>query len=587
MIVTQDERNAARFEASYPIQIEANGRPIPGRSLNLGIGGLCLEPDAALPDRTPVVCRLDADGRPLEAQGEVAWQYAEDGVYRMGVRFCALSPAMAGWLSTVSVSHTAIAETHAPLSDTQPMKVPVLPDEAEMDAEAEASPVVEVAPPQPVTPPPAHVEQLDLWKQAAKPSEPHADEVETDVLFDDMPSPEARMMKTRADAKSVEAMSAKHRLAAMVGAVRGKLTAAARVAVGKVAAVGKRGSGAARTATTDRIATARPRAAAGIAARLRLGVALAFVRALPARLPRASGLLQSRKVQLAAAAVAVTVLLGSGVAFMFAGGEEAAVDGGPVAELPVPADNGGSYWDPPAMPVPDQAIAEAAPVPAPEPAPAPRAARAVEPPPVALPDMPLPEPPVVGEEPEVPAPAAAAAEVPPELPIAEEGARETGVEETAGAQARERRRARHEERASAREPAERRRAARDETRPAKRVAERPAPAREERAARPAETRPTAAAAAAATPTTFRLNLSGTPGPIHTYPLANPNGIVIDVANLQHPGDATKLTSDDPRIRFVKIINREQGVRFIVYLNGALPEYDITPSGRGVRVALRD
>jgi hypothetical protein len=303
----------------------------------------------------------------------------------------------------------------------------------------------------------------------------------------------------------------------------------------------------------------------------------------------------------------VALLLGSGVAFLFAGGEEAATGDGPVAELPVPADNGGSYWDPPAMPVPDQEIAEAAPIPAAEPAPARRAAREAEPPPVAMPDMPLPEPPLVGQEPGVPAaaPAVAAGEVPPELQVsghpraarAEEGAGEAGVEETAGVQARERRRGRHEERASARGQSDRRRAERDEARPAQRAAAaaRPAVVREERASRPTETR-TAAAPAASRPTTpgstqrgttFRLNLSGTPGPIHTYPLANPNGIVIDVANLQHPGDATKLTSDDPRIRFVKIINREQGVRFIVYLNGALPEYDITASGRGVRVALRD
>jgi len=611
MIVTQDERTAARFEASYPIQIEANGRPIPGRSLNMGIGGICLEPGDALPDRTPVVCRLDADGRPLEAQGEVAWQYAEDGVYRMGIRFCALSPAMAGWLSTVSVSHTAVAQTHEPLSDTQPMKVPVDPE----DFAAEMSPPAEAAAVEPAPVHPAKIEQLPLWKPGAAP-EPVAEAVETDVLFDDMPSPEARMMQSRADAKSVEAMSGKHRLAAMVGALRGKLVTVAGKVAAPIARLRKRGVSDERKARTERIATASPSvrvplpAVGSIAARLRLPVIVAFVRSMATRAPRVGKHLQSRRVQLIVAASAVTLLIGSGVAFLFAGGDEAGAGDAPVAELPAPSDNGGSYWDPPAMPVPDQEIAEAAPVPAPEPAPEPRrrAARQAEPPPVAIPDMPLPEPPVVGAEAEEPtAPAVAAAEVPPELPApgepgaapAEEPVRGGATAEAAGSEARERRRGRREERAARAREADRRRADREEARPTQREGEErpsrgrePPPTREpaareqHAAARPAAARP-AAPGAAAGPTTFRLNLSGAPGPIHTYPLANPNGIVIDVANLQHPGAATKLTSDDPRIRFVKIINREQGVRFIVYLNGALPEYEITPSGRGVRVALRD
>ena len=75
--------------------------------------------------------------------------------------------------------------------------------------------------------------------------------------------------------------------------------------------------------------------------------------------------------------------------------------------------------------------------------------------------------------------------------------------------------------------------------------------------------------------------------MQSYPLANPNGIVIDVPNLQHPGTATKLTSDDPRIRFVKIMNRDQGVRFIVYVHGTLPRYRIEPAGRGIVALLSD
>ncbi|MBI3178204.1 MAG: AMIN domain-containing protein, partial [Deltaproteobacteria bacterium] len=110
-----------------------------------------------------------------------------------------------------------------------------------------------------------------------------------------------------------------------------------------------------------------------------------------------------------------------------------------------------------------------------------------------------------------------------------------------------------------------------------------------RSAAPAPASPStnrgAAGGAAPGTSDFRLNLSGAPGPIHTYPLANPNGIVIDVPELRHPGDATKLTSDDPRIRFVKILNRDTGVRFIVYVNGPLANYEVQPSGRGLRVAI--
>lgn len=599
MIVTQDERTSTRFEARYPIQIEANGRPITGQSLNLGIGGACVEPGDTLPDSTPVICRVDAEGRPVEAQGEVAWQYTEDGVYRMGIRFCALSPAMAGWLSSVSSTHAAIAPTHEPISDTQPMKVPAAPEEMEM-----ATTLPDEAPTATAAPAPTPTAaQLDLWKKSTAVAEPAVasdpESVDKDVLFDDMPSPEARMMRT------VEAMSAKHRLAAFAISMRGKLAGLGRAVAKPIQKARARRASTQRTATTMRLPVGRPHSGRAarvkeLAAHLRLGLLVTVFASIRARVGRPAVLLHNRKVQLGLAATGVLLLVGSGLAFMFSGPTEPeATDAQLAPDAPAP-NNSGSYWDPPVMPVPDQEIAEAPAVPAPAPAPAApepvQVAAPVQPPEpaaVPIPDMPLPEPAAMEAEPSepsaIPEPLAgageeaapAAAEEAPRRPSARERRAQRRAEHEA-AQAEEhartgRRQARREEPA----PRADHRAATAQSAPA------PTHARDRREGASAPASHATAQAAPAARSTFRLNLSGAPAAIHTYPLANPNGIVIDVANLQHPGEATKLTSDDPRIRFVKIINRDQGVRFIVYLNGPLPQYEVEPSGRGVRVALRD
>jgi hypothetical protein len=82
---------------------------------------------------------------------------------------------------------------------------------------------------------------------------------------------------------------------------------------------------------------------------------------------------------------------------------------------------------------------------------------------------------------------------------------------------------------------------------------------------------------------LRLRLDRDPQNVNHYPLANPNGIVIDVPGREHPGRVERLEPDHPLVRFVKIIEREDGVRFIIYLNGPLPPYEIVPADRALRV----
>ena len=82
---------------------------------------------------------------------------------------------------------------------------------------------------------------------------------------------------------------------------------------------------------------------------------------------------------------------------------------------------------------------------------------------------------------------------------------------------------------------------------------------------------------------LRLRLNRDPQNVNHYPLANPNGIVIDVPGRSHPGDTLRLEPDHPLVRFIKVIERDDGVRFIIYLQGPLPPYEIVPAERALRV----
>ncbi len=71
-----------------------------------------------------------------------------------------------------------------------------------------------------------------------------------------------------------------------------------------------------------------------------------------------------------------------------------------------------------------------------------------------------------------------------------------------------------------------------------------------------------------------------------YRVRNPNGVVVDV-----PGGLVKREGwlehgiDHPMIRSIKVIQRETGARFIVYVHGNLPRFITSPKTRGVSLRL--
>ncbi|MBN2673527.1 MAG: AMIN domain-containing protein [Deltaproteobacteria bacterium] len=71
-----------------------------------------------------------------------------------------------------------------------------------------------------------------------------------------------------------------------------------------------------------------------------------------------------------------------------------------------------------------------------------------------------------------------------------------------------------------------------------------------------------------------------------YRLQNPNGVVVDV-----PGGLVKregwlnIQESEKIIRSIKAVQRENGARFIVYVNGNLPNFKTAPKNGGIRLSL--
>jgi hypothetical protein len=72
----------------------------------------------------------------------------------------------------------------------------------------------------------------------------------------------------------------------------------------------------------------------------------------------------------------------------------------------------------------------------------------------------------------------------------------------------------------------------------------------------------------------------------SYRLQDPNGVVVDVPGglVRREGWLT-LSEDEKIIRAAKAIQRENGARFIVYVNGDIPNFKTRPLTDGVRLSL--